>query len=242
MREPFVPGARDDPSTAQHLHPPAALDVFRRATALLALWYRADGERAGAHPEWLRRQLAHIAANEPLEPAERDTLRAPVGSLSPRRLVESSWRIEGAAVLAWALGLCDLYGPDELASVDRVSLALGWQTTGRVTSRSALQLRPATAIHSYAGCARAVHWRFRELRQRRTHLDFAGAAERLRFGDVTRMPLALVDGDLAIDGRPVTRADPERVAECLAASTERHIAAQWLVDATTAYSDSPIDT
>jgi hypothetical protein len=58
--------------------------------------------------------------------------------------------------------------------------------------------------------------------------------------DITGLPL--VDGDLAIKGRRIDRADPNAFRAALSAAQERHQAANWLRDGPKSYSDASVAT
>ena len=55
-----------------------------------------------------------------MEPAEAACLGTPEGALSQQDTINCVWRLEGLAVLAWALGLAKLPRYDELVSLDEL--------------------------------------------------------------------------------------------------------------------------
>jgi hypothetical protein len=70
--------------------------------------------------------------------------------------------------------------------------------------------------------------------------DFAGFARTSWFGplDLTGLPLA--EGDLAIRGAPIDRADPGLFSAVHSAAQERHLAVNWLYGGPERYSDADV--
>ena len=102
--------------------PPDAEKVMRRALALAAITARALTEKEEPRPddmEGFRRELnewvSALGLDDELEPAEAEFL-ARQDVPDEQALVNAVWRIEGLAVLAWALGLADMPRYDQLVT------------------------------------------------------------------------------------------------------------------------------
>jgi hypothetical protein len=65
-----------------------------------------------------------------LEPRERAFLDLPLGSASEEDAAYGSWRAEGLAALAWALGVAELPGPDQQAEPMELWTALDFLSDG----------------------------------------------------------------------------------------------------------------
>lgn len=108
------------------VEPPGAEAVARRAAILAAVVARglieadeslSDGAAAIADDLAYFDELG-LAADA--EPDEEALVRAPYGTLADQAVIDATWRAEGVAVLAWALGRLD-----ELPPIDEtVDLAL----------------------------------------------------------------------------------------------------------------------
>ena len=105
-------GNNDDEAVDRR--PPSAERVARRALCLAAVVCRSaiEGDAGNGEAEALRQSVLEWAAAigiiPEIEPRELALLQAPLGGLSERERIDGSWRGEGFAVLAWALGRCDL--------------------------------------------------------------------------------------------------------------------------------------
>jgi hypothetical protein len=242
----------DEPS------PPAAERVSRRALALAALTARAvleDDPRArGAAErhrellEWVREigiedELEGPDPDWPDEPNERSILAAPPGKLDPRSHVNTSWRAEGLAVLAWALGRYDLPPHDQPAKVEDL-----WEAVGHLRADRARELlaspvlRPREEIGALRGRLFALHWRLRDYFVRPERMDFAEFARTSWFGPLDIAGLPLAKGDLALGGKPIDQADPRVFADAHSAAQERHLAVNWLSEGPRLYSEADTST
>jgi hypothetical protein len=217
--------------------PPRARRVAARALALAGFVARAvlDSPGAvlstpaapGAGPvEWLE---AAGAAGE-LEPAERAFLRLPTGRAGRQAVDEALWRVEGLAVLAWALNRFEVPAHDEPVDIRSVlaSVAQGDPDAARNLLRSSA-LRATSEIDRYATHATLITWRLRTFRLYPGPLDFL---EQLRrqpaFKESWLGGLRIVRGDLAIGEHPIGDAPPDLVERCERRSVERLVAVYWL--------------
>ena len=240
--------------------PPSARRVRDRAIVLTALAMRSSmedertppmasrdvGEDAfGAEQLVRQRELLHwledIGAGRECEPRERQLLEAEIGSLAPQDAIDASWELEGAVVLAWALGRIELPPFDQACRPAAVADALGLLERPLPGDVSDATLRAGAEIEALERQLFTIHWRLREFSLRREPLDFRAVAARTRFGlDPDALPL--VDGDLAIDDTPVSRVPEERWRGVLGIASERHRAVNWLMGHERLYSDVTADT
>ncbi len=228
---------------------PSASQVATRLRVLSALAMRGllevDADRAfalgklDALRDWIREQGLEAALDED----EQEALFEPtIGGMGRQQAIDATWRVEGAAVLAWALGLCEL--PPHDVTIDPGALfdavGIGSATPSALTSPT---LRDDDTLDAMREHLFSIHWRFVDLRIRPAPLDFAAVAARSSFGLVCD-PKTLVEGDLAVDGVPITRADQAAVGSAASIARERHQAANYLIGDHTAvrYADVPTDT
>ena len=223
---------------------PDAVRVGRRALALYAVASRASFEWAAPAEagEGYRAALLDWVAtrrlDDELEPAERDLLNASIGTPDERTFVPASWRAEGAAVLAWALGRL------VLPEVDR-NVGLGPLGEMLYDGRAAgeLRLRAAGQITEFEAILYNLNWRVNHHRRNPAPYDLRGMLENygglppdagvLRYGP---------DGDLVVGGLPFTAAPADRRAACTSIVLERRRAATWLCGDHPIYSQVAMDT
>ena len=250
----------DDDDDELEEAPPSARRVRDRAIVLTALAMRSSLEDeqepamplrdvgAGAsgaahrmrHRELLQ-WLEDVDALPECEPRERQLLEAEIGSLASQEAIDASWELEGAVVLAWAMGCMELPPFDQACRPAAVADALGMLERPLPDAVSGATLRPANQIEALERQLFTIHWRLREFSLRGEALDFRAVAARTRFGlDPDALPLE--DGDLAVDGVPVSRVPEGRWREVLGIASERHRAVNWLMGYERLYSDVTADT
>lgn len=227
--------------------PPPLPRIAARALACCALVQRAEIEPQPGEPldedaragiddlielslEWLER----LALAGELRPAERAALEAKAGELPVDSRQHFADAGEGAAVIAWALRRAPLAGFDVDADAAAVAAALGWLDEAGATLATTARLRSREELGTYLDAVSAVHWRLRARIDPESAATGAVSMARWqveRFAwpeDVT--PLALAeDGDLALDGQPVTAAPPAALLAALRRIRERHRATLWLL-------------
>jgi hypothetical protein len=82
-----------------------------------------------------------------------------------------------------------------------------------------------------------IHWRMTEHRVNGPkHVDFLNFAKDNWFGGFDPTGIATANGDLAISGKALTEANPDTVRLATSISSERHIAANWLMGSHPLYS------
>jgi hypothetical protein len=91
---------------------------------------------------WLRAQ----GLDDELEARERAFLDAPLGSAKDEEVGYGSWRAEGLAILAWALGVAEVPGPDQQADPMELWTALDFLSDGRPSILDYPALRTAAEI------------------------------------------------------------------------------------------------
>lgn len=224
---------------------PDASRVLRRALALSAVVCRGFMENqqdrsyaVGLHGRviaWMER----AGIRDELETDELAMVLASIGTLDRQQTANATWRSEGLAVLAWALGKFPLPRHDD--TVVPVEAA---ESVGFLDDSSAEQaaLRPESEIDVMEQHLLALHWRLRDFRLRPDAMDFVEFVRNCRWAVLSVDPEALVEGDLAIDGVRIDRADPERVQECSSIAQERHQAINWLIGDNPIYSQVETNT
>jgi hypothetical protein len=249
MHEASRPKAADEPDTSADA--PTPQRVTRRALALTAVTIRAILEQDVANPDldaaatyagllaWVR----DVGIDDELVSDEWEVLQRPLGRLDPLMQIDSTWRLEGLVVLAWALGRFEIPPHDQLVEVNPLWKSLGWPDAD--AARALLvnpTLRTRDEIRALRNRLFALHWRLRNYHLHPGVIDFAEYARTCWFGplDVSGMPL--IEGDLALRGKRLDRADKEVFGAAHSAAQERHQAANWLWDGPQCYADASTAT
>ena len=184
--------------------PPNAERVARRALALTAVTVRAILEQEGpsrstsdAHKgllDWVRA----VGIGDELEPDEWEVVQRRPGKLDSQSQINSTWRLEGLVVLAWALKRFDIPPHDELVQVNPLWDSLGWPDTGAArTLLESPDLRTREEIGTLRNCLFALYWRLRNQNIHPGAFDLAEFARTCDWGPLDITGLPLVDGDLA---------------------------------------------
>jgi hypothetical protein len=229
--------------------PPAPERVARRALALTAVTARAILEQDTENPEaagtyrdllaWVR----DLGLDDEFEPDEWVVLQRPLGRLDQRGQVNSTWRLEGLVVLAWALRRFEIPPPDQLVSLNPLWRSLGLLDAG---AAKALLANPTLRTRQEIGTLRnrlfALHWRLRNFYVKPEAMDFAEYARTCWFGPLDLTGLTLVDGDLGLRGERIDRAPRDVFSSAHSAAQERHQAANWLWEGPTRYSEASVAT
>jgi hypothetical protein len=208
--------------------PPSPERVARRAQVLLAVTARSLLERLPERFREIPRLRGWLVRHElwsEAEPPELALLQAAPGALSERATIDGAWRAEGVAVLAWALGEAALPPHDEPAEPGAYRAALGFLTDVLPT---APRPRSSSELRAFADRAFALHWRLRDHTLDPSPMDFEEVARTAWFGPLNIEGLPLIEGDLAIGGVAIHRADPGLVRRATSIARERHHAANWL--------------
>ena len=221
---------------APDLNPPDATRVSRRTLCIAA--YAARGlmenepsPESTAACAKLQAWIGHAGLDDELDPRERAVIDKPFGTLAPQEKVDACWRSEGLGLLAAALGRTARVPHDQTAPPFPLLAPCGLFTDAVAQSalhRNATLAATDTLTH-WAGELLAVHWRIRQfIHIDPQPIDFAAFADGVEWATFRVERLPLIDGDLAIAGRPITAAEPDAVALAGSIAVERHRAANWL--------------
>jgi hypothetical protein len=238
----------DEPADAD---PPTPERVARRTLALAAVTSRAILEQDAAKqiPEAaegyqdLLRWVRDIGIDDEFEPDEWKVLQRPLRKLDQRMQIDSTWRLEGLAVLAWALGRFQIPPHDQLVQVNSLWNSLGWldvDAAQTLIANATLKLRPE--ICTLRNRLFTLHWRLTNYRIDPTAMDFAQFVRNCSFGPMDITGLPLVEGDLGLGGVRIDRAAPDVFSCANSAASERHKAVNWLWEGPARYSEASIDT
>jgi hypothetical protein len=234
---------------AEGANPPSAQRVARRALALTAVTARAILEQDVANPEAARTYqdlltwVQEIGIDEEFEPDEWAVLQRPPGKLDQRGQIDSTWRLEGLTVLAWALGRFELPPHDQLVSLNPLWRSLGLlDADGARALLASPTLRSREEIGTLRNRLFALHWRLRNFHVTRGVLDFAEYARTCWFGPLDLTGLPLVEGDLSLRGERIDRAAAEVFSSVHSLAQERHQAVNWLWEGPERYSRASVAT
>lgn len=230
--------------------PPTVDRVARRAMVLAAISARAllehDAEEVD-DPESFRREIYEwvegVGVLDELEPDEAKVLQRPVGTLDERAFLDSMWRVEGLAVLAWALQLHPLPPHDETVVPFELYETLGFRDVE--TARSIIataQLRDADELEQMLGVLLGVHWRVRDYSINPQAMDFVSFAKDNWFGGFDIGQTRVIDDDLAIADQTINDASPENLQVASSIASERHLAINWLHGYSEIYSETDTST
>jgi hypothetical protein len=248
VHEASRPRQPDEPDDAEDA--PSAKRVARRALGMTALTVRAILEQDAAkdikkgkeiHKDLL--EWVEAVGIDDLEPDEWKVVQCKAGKLTDRMQIDSTWRLEGLVVLAWALGRCEIPPHDQLVDFNAM-----WKKLGifDVDAAKALlkkpQLRSRSEINAIRNRLFALHWRLRNYGLRPEVMDFAEFAKTCWFGPLDLNGLPLVKGDLAIQGKRIDRASEDDLSCAQSAAQERHQAVNWLWEGPEQYSDASVAT
>jgi hypothetical protein len=229
--------------------PPAPQRVARRALALTAVTGRAILEQDTANPETpkvygeLLGWAGALDMGDEFESDERAVLQSQPGRLDRQAQINSTWRLEGLVILAWALGRFEIPPHDQLVALNPL-----WRSLGLLDAEGARQLlaaptlRPRPEIGTLRNRLFALHWRLRDYSVNPKVMDFAEYARTCWFGPLDLTALPLVDGDLALRGERIDLAPPEVFSSAHSIAQERHQAVNWLWEGPERYSRASVAT
>jgi hypothetical protein len=216
--------------------PPTPERVARRALALAAVTARALLEQDDPSEPWVaefhRDTLAWVEAvgvGDELEPDEWEVIQRPSGRLDRRAQTDSTWRLEGLVVLAWALGRFELPPYDRLVHPQELVRSLGFPDADAARRLlAAPSLRPRTELDALRKQLLGLHWRLRDFTLRPQAMDFRAFARDCWFGPLDLTPFRLKDGDLALGDYAIAEAPEDVFEPAYSATMERHLAINWL--------------
>jgi hypothetical protein len=230
--------------------PPTPLRVARRALVLAAVAGRALLEQEDTTSSEVKAHSAEIIAwvsaldlKDEIEPEEWKVLQRPPGTLDQQATINSTWRLEGLGVLAWALGRFDLPPYDELVNPGELLRSLSFLDSSLAPSLIATAaLRDDEALESFNRQMLAFHWRIRDFTLRPQPMDFDNFSRNSWFGGFDMTPFRLLNDDLALGDHPISEAPRDVFARAQSAAMERHLASNWLVYGGKNYSETDTST
>ena len=249
-----TPNADDSDDLEIDLRPPA--EVVGRLLILSVVLRRAYLETGRLAPEddptGERFDLAAWAGAEGLldhaTPAEREFVRAPLGTLSADAVRDATWQAEALSALGWALGLVPAL-PREPVPINPgpllASLPVPWDATRTLADNAMLRDEGNVAVER----ERAEIWLWR-IESEFAHREGSPAdrreieaAVREVAADAARAGLIadLAGGDFPFDGRPFRRASGEALEDAAEVVVHRLRALNWLCGFGTTWDDVPLD-
>ena len=221
---------------APDLNPPDATRVSRRTLCVAAHTARGLMENeptaeSTAACAKLQAWIGHAGLDDELDPRERAVINTPFGTLAPQDKIDACWRSEGLGLLAAALGRTARVPHDQTSPPFPLLAPCGLFTDpdAQAALHRDASLAAAETLAQWADELLAVHWRIRQfLHIDPKPMDFAAFADGVEWATFRVQELPLIDGDLAIAGRPITAAEPDAVALTGSIAVERHRAAKWL--------------
>jgi hypothetical protein len=228
---------------------PDATRVARRSLVLAAVVCRGSIEHGVGHPEaeavysrlldWLTR----IDLWDEVEPSEMKILQKPLGALEQEEVNQTTWDMEGLAILAWALHQIELPSHDQKVDpYDLVDLVGFLSEDAEELIRTA-RLQTLTELEACRELMYAIDARLSDFIRHRKKKDITHWVDLTWLAalglDATDL---IVDGDLAIDGKAISEVEFSRVRECSSIIYGRHQAIIWLVEGYPLYSETPVDT
>lgn len=221
--------------------PPAEARVVSRLVLMGALTSRGIMERdagAEAQRQKMVEGLRGSHAWQEGEPAETAELEAPVGTLAEKSAWRLPWQAEGAAVLAWALGLMELPPYDAEVDVDALAQVISTLESG--TCRP--ELRPLDELDALSFQMLAIHWRLRQFQVEPKALDFVDYAPRAWCGPMDLSLARLAGRDLEVRGVPLSEASEAAWKTTAGIMEERRMAIHWLLGHASVYSENDTST
>jgi hypothetical protein len=231
------------------LPPPDAQRVARRALILSAIVCRANSDHDPTKPDaialWNRVKtwIESLDVASEIEPAEKETIYAPLGSLDNETRIQATWRAEGLGILAWALGRFPF--PKHGAKVDAYELtdSLAFLDDEAANIIQSAELLPRAELDACRELLYAIHCRMRGFARHKEARSVAAWIEPTWLEALgIESPLGPTD-DLRIGDVEIAAADEKTVNQYEWAVDERHRAAIWLVgEEGPLYSEFPVDT
>jgi hypothetical protein len=230
--------------------PPTAARVAARARVLVALVNRGfleqdkEGDRseAAAYREGILAWADAAGWREEAEPDEWRRIEAPCGFWTAREASAAPWRCEGAAVLAWALGVFPLPDYDREADPRKLSDVLGFCDAEIPPALADASLREAKDVADLSTLLLSLQWRLRQFGVEQKTIDFVKVAGQPMF---RRMGLRLEglrmsNNDVLIRGTPIVELPYTEWIACMGIAEERRRAVLWLQGQSSLYSE--VDT
>jgi hypothetical protein len=229
--------------------PPTPRRVAARALALAAVGARGLFEKDGLPEECevdrndILSWIDAIGIRDELEPDEWKILQRPIGSLDRQAWIDATWRIEGLAVLAWALQCAELPPYDQQVPPRDLFSAIGyWEENAGKKFLVSATLRPTEELQDFLTIALAVHWRLTQLSLDGKAMDFKRFSREGWMAPFDLEPFRLIEGDLALGDYPVSMAPKKVLDSAKGCALERHLAINWLMGYSRIYSETDTST
>ena len=229
--------------------PMEPIRVARRSLVLSVVVCRGSIDKGEGNPEIealpdrILAWLTQLDLWDEVEPSEETILRTPLGELELKDVIRATWDVEGLAVLAWALKQQEFPVHDQ--KVDPIDVADSvWclDEDAEDLIRTAT-LRVPTELHVCGEFLYAIHARLRDFIRHRDRKNFTRWVEK-EWIDALGLDASslIVDNDLAIDGKAISKVDYDRVQECANITLQRHKAINWLLGGDSLYSETYVYT
>lgn len=188
----------------------------------------------------MRQELQDAGSWDEAEQQEQALLLTPVRQWTRQQAINALWRYEGLAVLAWWIGSHSLPPLDQ--QVEPGPLVQSLRPHADVVATLPRSPYAPPELDLLATQLLTAHWRLVEFGLRPAPIDLADFVREAWFGPLTTEGLPLAEGDLAVGGEPLYRADPHLVQLTLSTVTERRLAVAWLRGEDELYSEGSLDT
>ncbi len=178
-----------------------------------------------------------------IEPAEKDMIYAPLGSLDKQKGTRATWRAEGLGILAWALGRFPFPKYGEKVDPYELTDSLAFLDEEATNVIQSAELRPRAQLKACRELFYAIHCRLREFQRQKKARSIAAWIEPTWLETLgIESPLGPA-GDLRVGGLEIGDVDEGKVNQYAWAVNERHRAAIWLAgEEGPLYSGFSVDT
>jgi len=223
--------------------------VVRRSQVLAAVACRGniecgagDSEAEEIHTRLLN-WLTGMALWPYVEAGEKTLLQAPLGDLDRQDVIRATWRAEGLAILAWASKEFEFPRHDQKVDPSAVAEAVWFLNEDAGEWVTLAKLRSVARRKAAREVLYAIHVRLRDFLRNGGETDFMNWVQPFWL-DLLRIDTSdlIINGDLAIDGRPIREVENERIQEVSWITHQRHQAIIWLVERYPNYAETPVDT
>jgi hypothetical protein len=233
----------------EQIDPPSPQRVARRALALAAVAGRAllelpdSGGDESFRPRLIQ-WVDTVGVRDELEPDEEKLLQQPLGVPSQQEAVNATWRLEGLAVLAWALGRFELPRHDQQVDAGQLMPAICLlDAAGAKGLLADARLRTIEELKAMSDRLLAIHWRLRQFRADGGEpiADWPSEAKNAWF-PLNLAGIPLIDGDLALGDAAIADASEDLFQLASSIAQERHQAINWLAGDSAVYSETDTPT
>jgi hypothetical protein len=220
--------------------------VHRRALALAYLVCRAmidadPGPKAQKMSEMILFFINGVGLVNDLLPNELRMLNQPFGTLQESECIATSWLSEGMVALAWTLGLAELPDPRTKCHPGPASMSLGMFQPGTKDRLAQAALRKDAEIEMKFGTYLAFNWRIGNfVAHPEERIDFVTRLKDPHSPHLLVDELEFVEGDVAVDGLPLSKVPHERMGEVAFVVRERFNAFMWLEGYSAQYSTDAV--